>query len=133
MGTLKSFLESKSITAAQIAVTSNRVELPDLESRSLLVKRAAQRRVKDTGSKKFSEKYSEHGITKPATAGRAVSEQQVKAAIEDKAISRKARAKILRAVNVILTKKNEPAADMKALFEGVAARAGKKPAVAEKK
>jgi hypothetical protein len=129
MGTFKSFLESKSITAAQIAVTSHRVELPDLESRSLLVKRAAKRRVKETADKK----YAELNLDKPKTMGRPVSEQQIVAAMNDKEVSRKARAKILRAVNAILTKKNQPAADMKVLFEGSKARAGKKPATAEKK
>jgi predicted rRNA methylase YqxC with S4 and FtsJ domains len=48
-------------------------------------------------------------------------------------VARKVRAKILRAVNAILVKKGEPAADMKALFEGSKARAGKKPVVADKK
>ena len=43
------------------------------------------------------------------------------------------RSKILRAVNTILAKKGQPAADMKALFEGTKARAGKKKVEEKKK
>lgn len=129
MGTFKSFLESKSITAAQIATTSRRIELSDQASRELLVKRVAKRRVKETADKK----YAELNLEKPKTLGRGISLNQVQAVLADREISRKARTKILRAVNAILTKKNQPAADMKALFEGNKARAGKKPATAEKK
>jgi hypothetical protein len=129
MGTFKTFLESKSITPAQLAATSKRIELPDLESRQLLVKRAAKRRVKETAAKK----YSELDIAKPKTAGRGISQQQIEAALAEKEVSRKARGKILRAVNAILVKKSEPATDMKVLFEGTKARAGKKPEKADKK
>jgi hypothetical protein len=129
MGSFKSFIESKGITAAQVATTSRRVEAYDETSRVLLAKRTTKRRVKETSDKK----YADLGIAKPATSGRGVSQQQIELAVADKAISRKLRGKILRAVNVILAKKSEPAADMKVLFEGTKARAGKKPQVAEKK
>jgi hypothetical protein len=129
MGSFKSFIESKGITAAQVATTSRRIEAYDETSRTLLVKRASKRRVKETADKK----YAELNLAKPATAGRGISQQQVEAAIADKELSRKARAKILRAVNVILTKKNEAAADMKGLFEGLKARVGKKPQTAADK
>jgi hypothetical protein len=129
MGHFKSFVESKGITAAQIATTSRRIEAVDDASRTALEKRAAKRRDKDTATKK----YAELNLAKPATSGRGISAKQVEAAIAEKEVSRKARGKILRAVNVILAKKSEPAADMKVLFEGTKARAGKKPAVAEKK
>ena len=129
MGSFKSFIESKGITPAQLASTSRRIEASDLAARVLLVKRADKRRVKETADKK----YAELGLDKPGTSGRGISQQQVELAMADREVSRKARSKILRAVNVILAKKSEPAADMKALFEGVKARAGKKPQTAEKK
>ncbi len=129
MGTFKSFIESKGITAAQLATTSNRIEASDLAGRTLLVKRAAKRRVKETADKK----YAELNLEKPKTSGRGINTQQIELAIADKEISRKSRSKILRAVNVILAAKKQDAADMKVLFEGTKARAGKKPAVAEKK
>ena len=56
-----------------------------------------------------------------------------KAARDARYAARKARGKILRAVNVILAKKSQPAADMKALFEGTKARVGKKPEKADAK
>jgi hypothetical protein len=129
MGTFKSFIESKGITAAQLATTSNRIEAADLASRTLLVKRAAKRRVKETADKK----YAELNLDKPKTSGRGINTQQIELAIADKEISRKSRSKILRAVNVILAAKKQDAADMKVLFEGTKARAGKKPAAPEKK
>jgi hypothetical protein len=129
MGQFKSFVESKGITVAHIAITSNRVEAADDVARTALEKRAAKRRDKDSATKK----YAELNLAKPATSGRGISAKQVEAALAEKEISRKARGKILRAVNTILAKKSEPAADMKALFEGTKARAGKKPVVPEKK
>lgn len=129
MGSFKSFIESKGITAAQVATTSRRIEAYDETSRGLLVKRASKRRVKETADKK----YVDLGLAKPDTSGRGISQQQIEAAMADKELSRKARAKILRAVNVILAKKSEPAADMKGLFEGLKARAGKKPQTAADK
>lgn len=129
MGSFKSFIESKGITATQLATTSSRIEAYDLASRELVVKRIQKRRVKETADKK----YAELGIAKPATSGRGISLQQIELALADKELSRKARGKILRAVNVILAKKSESAADMKVLFEGTKARVGKKPQTAEKK
>lgn len=129
MGQLKSFVESKGITVAQIIVASSRIEASTEASRTLLEKRAAKRRDKDTATKK----YAELDLAKPATSGRGISAKQVEAALGEKEVSRKARGKILRAVNVILAKKSQPAADMKALFEGTKARAGKKPEKADAK
>lgn len=123
MGTLKTFLDSKSISTAQVVTTSRRIELYDHESRTLLVKRATKRRDKDTAAKK----YAELNIAKPAQLGRGVTENQLTAAIGDQPVPRKVRTKIFRAVNAILAKKGQPVADFKALFEGSAAKAGKKP------
>ena len=129
MGQLKSYVESKGITVAQVVITSSRIEASDDASRTALEKRAAKRRDKDSATKK----YADLNLAKPATTGRGISAKVVEAAMAEKEVSRKARAKILRAVNVILAKKSQPAADMKALFEGTKARAGKKPEKAETK
>jgi hypothetical protein len=129
MGTFQSFLESKGITPKQIAITSRRIETFDAEGRALMQKRWGKRTNKETADKK----YAELDIAKPRQMGRGVSEQAVSAAAKDALVSRKVRSKILRAVNTILAKKGQPAADMKALFEGTRARVGKKPAAEKKK
>jgi hypothetical protein len=129
MGTFQTFLSSKSITPKQIAITSRRVETFDEASRDLMQKRWNKRHTKETADKK----YAELNIGKPAQAGRGVTEKQVTAASKDVPVARKVRSKILKAVNAIVTKKGEPAVDMKALFEGSKARAGKKPATDDKK
>ena len=129
MGTFQTFLTSKSITPKAIATTSKRIEAFDEKARTLMGKRWSKRRDKETAAKK----YVELDIGKPAQHGRGVSEKQINLAAKDVAVARKVRSKIMRAVNTILAKKGEPAADMKVLFEGAKARAGKKPVVAEKK
>lgn len=129
MGTFQTFLAAKSITPKSIAITSKRIESFDETSRTLMGKRWGKRKNKEMATKK----YAELEIAKPVQFGRGVSEKQVVSASKDALLTRKVRAKILRAVNAILTKKGQPAADMKVLFEGVKARVGKKPEVAEKK
>ena len=79
MGSFKSFIESKGITAAQVATTSRRIEAYDEAARGLLVKRAAKRRVKETSDKK----YADLGLAKPGTSGRGISQQQVELAMAD--------------------------------------------------
>ena len=129
MGTFQTFLASKSITPKSIAITSKRIEAFDETSRDLMGKRWNKRKVKETADKK----YAELNIAKPAQYGRGVTEKQIAAAAKDVAVTRKVRGKILKAVNVMLTKKGQPAVDMKGLFEGVAARVGKKPEAPVKK
>jgi hypothetical protein len=129
MGTFQEFLSSKSITPKHIAITSRRIEAFDEASRALMGKRWSKRHTKETADKK----YAELSIGKPAQHGRGVSEKQVHNAAKDTAVARKVRSKILKAVNVILAKKGQPAAEMKTLFEGTKARAGKKPETADKK
>lgn len=129
MGTFQTFLASKSLTPKSIAITSKRIESFDETSRDLMGKRWSKRKDKESATKK----YAELNIAKPAQLGRGVSEKQINLAAKDLLITRKVRAKILRAVNTILVKKGQPATDMKVLFEGVKARAGKKPEVVEKK
>ncbi len=129
MGTFQTFLSDKGITAKQIATTSKRIEAFDDTSRALMGKRWKKRTNTETATKK----YAELDIGKPAQHGRGITEQQVVSASKDVAVARKARSKILKAVNAILTKKGQAAVDMKALFEGTKARAGKKPVTADKK
>ena len=124
MGTLKTFLDSNSITPKAIYTTSRRIETSSGDDRTLLVKRAAKRRGKDTAAKK----YEELEIGKPTAMGRGVSEAQILAAVEDKDVSRKVRTKIFRAVNVILKSAKKPEVEFKAMFEGSKARVGPKPA-----
>jgi len=128
MGTLKTFLESKSITPKAVATASKRIEAHDATAHTLLVKRAAKRRDKAAEGKK----YAELNLEKPKTMGRGVTERQVEAAVAEKLVARKVRSKILRAVNAILATKKQGAADMKALFEGTKARVGAKPVAAAK-
>lgn len=123
MGTFADFLTAKKISPKQIAITSKRIESSDTASRALLQKRWGKRKNKETADKK----YAELDIAKPAQLGRGISEKQVIAASKDLEVSRKARTKIVKAVNAILTAKKEAAVDHKALFEGTKARAGKKP------
>ncbi|MBL9037787.1 MAG: hypothetical protein JNG84_04655 [Archangium sp.] len=123
MGTLKIFLDGKSITPKHIVSTSQRIEGLVLAERAILVKRVAKRKDKEQATKK----YDELNLTKPKGLGRGVSAAQLDAALGDKAVPKKVRTKIHRAVNAILTKKGQPAADFKALFEGSTAKAGKKP------
>jgi hypothetical protein len=127
MGTLKTFLDSKSLTTKHVVIASRRVEAHDATSRENLVKRVAKRRNKDTATKK----YAELSLAKPKL-GRGVTAKQVEAALADKPVARKVRTKIFNAVNALLAKKGGPV-EFKALFEGSAARAGKKPKEAAKK
>lgn len=127
MGTLKSFLDSKGITEKQLIHVSGRLETFGDADRALMVKRAEKRRNKELAAKK----YAELELAKPKAMGRPLTSLQLSAAVADKPVARKVRSKILRAVNHVLSKKSQPAADMKALFEGTKARVGKK--VEEKK
>lgn len=129
MGTFQSFLESKGITPKQVAITSRRIETRDEAGRALMQKRWVKRTTKETADKK----YAELNIDKPKQMGRGVTEKAVASAAKDTPVARKVRSKILRAVNTILAKKGQPAADMKALFEGTKARAGKKKVEEKKK
>ncbi len=129
MGTFQTFLSSKSITPKQLAITSRRIETFDEPARALMQKRWGKRHNKELATKK----YAELEMAKPASLGRGVTEKQVLAASKDALVTRKVRTKILRAVNTILVKKGQPAADMKTLFEGTPARVGKKIVVEKKK
>ncbi len=122
MGTLKTFVDSKGITEKHVLFASNRTEQGGNASRKLRDARVKKRRSKELAEKK----YAELNLAKPKTM-RGLSSQQWKAALADKPMSTRVRAKILRAVNAVLSTKKQAAVDMKALFEGTTVRAGKKP------
>ena len=119
MGTLKTFVDSKGITPKAISLASRRVEAGGNEARSGQSARSKKRRLK------MDKPYVELGMLKPKS-DRALSESQVAGALSDKPLPKKVRAKVLRAINALLATKKQPAVDMKALFEGVAAKPGKK-------
>jgi hypothetical protein len=137
MGTLKSFFDAHKLTSSAVAITSKRVETYDNTSRTLMVKRFAKRSdkefIKRVGKDTAAKKYAEGNIEKPKQMGRGVTQKAVDQALAEKPVSRKTRTKIFKSVNTILTGKKQPAIEMKALFEGSKARAGKKPVVAAKK
>lgn len=127
MGTLKTFLDSKKITTAQLVLVSGRIEASDAADKKLMVARFARRQSKDIANvKDFSKKYSDANIAKPKTSGRGLNAISLNNALADRPVARKVRGKIFRAVNHILTSKKEAAVDMKALFEGTAVKVGKK-------
>lgn len=119
MSTLKTFIDGKGITTQAIAITSRRLEAFGDNDWTLRDQRAAKRRNEP------EKKYAEANLAKPKS-GRGVSLKVVEQAVAGKPVTRKSRAKILAAVNALLAKKKQGAADMKALFEGTAMRAGKK-------
>lgn len=121
MATLKTFLDGKSITSEHLYLTSRRIEAGDNDSRALLLKRAQKRGSKETAAKK----YEELGLAKPKNMGRGLTEASIAIALAGKQQPRKVRAKVLRAVNAILTHKKQTPVDMKALFEGVPMQKGK--------
>ena len=125
MGTLKTFIDSKGITPKAISLASRRVEAGGNEARSAQSARSKKRRLK------MDKPYAELNMPKPKS-DRALSESQVTGAVNDKPLPKKVRAKVLRAINALLATKKQPAVDMKALFEGVVAKPGKKAKEAAK-
>ena len=125
MGTLKTFIDSKGITPKAIFVASRRVEAGGNEARSAQSARTKKRRLK------IDKPYAELNLAKPKS-DRPLSDTQIASAVNDKPLPKKVRAKVLRAINALLASKKQPAVDMKAIFEGVAAKPGKKPKEAAK-
>lgn len=126
MGTFQSFIETKKLSIDDLTRASARIELHSREDRAKLLARASKRNRKDAEGKS----YTELGLESPKTSGRPLSAAQLRSAMADKPVARKARSKILRAVNAVLTKRKEAAVDSAALFADIKPRAGKKPAEA---
>ncbi len=119
MGTLKTYIDSKGITSKAIAIASRRVEAGGNEARSAQSARTKKRRLTKEKT------YAELNLAKPKS-DRALSQSQVDGALNDKPLPKKVRAKVLRAINAVLATKKETAIEMKAIFEGVAVKPGKK-------
>lgn len=119
MGTFQQFLDSQKLSPAVLLRRSRQLETHTDDDRVLKRKRATRRRDKEQQQKP----YAELGLGKPRS-GRGLSEQQLTAALKDKPLSPRVRAKLVRAVNALLTKAGAAAVDAKALFGDVPARVG---------
>lgn len=115
MGAFADFLNEKKIETTDIVRASQRVEKRGTDDRTLSIARANKR------AKDKDKSYAEAELAKPRS-GRGVSPMQVQTALNDKPVPPRVRAKLVRAVNAILTsKKQEPVAHP-ALFGDVTAR-----------
>lgn len=117
MGAFADVLKQHGIATPQLVAKSNEVEALQDEDLALVAKRAEKR------AKTPDQGYDKLGIAKPRT-GRGVTKLQVEAALADKPIPRRARAKALRAVNAMLKAKGKDAVDIKTLFAKVESRRG---------
>src|SRR4051812_24666939 len=125
MGTLKTFIDSKGITPKAIFVASRRTEAGGNDARSAQSARTKKRRLNKEKT------YAELNLAKPKS-DRPLSDAQIASAVSDKPLPKKVRAKVLRAINALLASKKQPAVEMKAIFEGTAAKPGKKAKEAPK-
>ena len=119
MGAFKQLLADHQLTPEALQRLSHQLEAWQEEDKALARERFEKRRDKERKDKP----YAELGIGKPRS-GRGVSEQQLKAALEDVPLPTKVRGKLLRVVNAALEKKGAKPVDMKALFGEVLARKG---------
>jgi hypothetical protein len=124
MSTFSDFLKSKNIPDAQIIGVSNAAESLTPADRILLAKRAEAR--------KAEKKYTEDNIEKPRS-GRGVKIESLTEAHEGKALPRKVRSKIVKAINTILTRRGQEAAKIDQIFGKGGLKVGKKPVKAVKK
>ena len=121
MGTFQQFLTDKQIDTTVLVRLSAQLETHTDADHTLRQKRWAKRRDKDNQAKS----YAELDIGKPRS-GRGVSPQQLQAALEDKPLPPRVRAKIARAVNAVLTKKGAEPVASGALFGDSKPRTGAK-------
>ena len=115
MSALSSFLESKNLKSESLFWASERIERQGDEDKKLAVARAEKRAKKDAAGGE--------PIAKPKS-GRGFSRKQLAAALAGQALTKKARAKVLRAVNVALEKAKQPAVTMKDVFGEEKAKVG---------
>jgi hypothetical protein len=124
MSALSSFLESKKITVGSLLAASNRLEARGPEDHELARAREAARRDKKEGAAP---------VAKPKS-GRGVSKKIVDAALAGTSITRKARAKILRAAShLVVEKLKEAAPTMKDVFGDEKPKVGESKGKKEKK
>lgn len=121
MGTFQQFLTDKQLDTTALVRLSAQLEAHTDADQALRQKRWAKRRDKDQQAKT----YAELDIGKPKS-GRGVSSRQLQAALEDRPLPPRVRAKITRAVNALLTKKGAAPVASGALFGEIKPRAGAK-------
>ena len=107
MSALGTFLESKKITVGSLLAASNRLETRSPEDHALVLARVEAKKNKKEGAAP---------IAKPKS-GRGVSKKIVDVALAGGAITKRARAKILRAAtHLVVEKQKEAAPTVKDLF-----------------
>jgi hypothetical protein len=115
MSALSTFLESKKITVGSLLAASNRLETRTPEDHALVLARVDAKKNKKEGAAP---------IAKPKS-GRGVSKKIVDVAVAGGAITKRARAKILRAAShLVVEKKKEAAPTMKDVFGDEPAKKG---------
>jgi hypothetical protein len=115
MSALGSFLESKSIKTGALLAASRRLEARTPADHELVLKRDEKKRTKKEGGEP---------IAKPRS-GRGLSKKQLDAALAGKGLTKRARAKTLRALTALLEKAKQPAPTIKDVFGEEKALAGK--------
>lgn len=115
MGTFSDLLASRGISDKQLFWRSQSIERSRDADASLLRQRR-EARAKGQGGK-----YE--GIDKPAS-GRGLSLKEIRAAMDDRSLPRKARGKLLRAVNAEIEKRKGEKVDVRTLFGAVPGRHG---------
>ena len=111
MTKLSDYLQKHKIDARRVLSTSRRVEGLQPEDRAV---RLARAQVKE-GENKDNEKLKELAQNK-RRSGRAVTRPTLDRALSGKPITRKARARVVRAVNAVLTAKGKGEANAADLF-----------------
>ena len=115
MSALSTFLESKKITVGSLLAASNRLEARSPEDHALVIARVDAKKNKKEGAAP---------IAKPKS-GRGVSKKIIDAALAGGSITKRARAKILRAAShLVVEKKKEAAPTMKEVFGEEVAKKG---------
>jgi hypothetical protein len=122
MSSLAAFLESKKLKSEAVYWASTRIEARSEEDHKLATARAAKKEKKDPAAE---------AIAKPKS-GRGFSRKQLETALAGKAITRRARAKVLRSINALLEKAKQPAATMKDVFGEEKPQVGKSKVAVKK-
>jgi hypothetical protein len=125
MGAFADFINQHKITADALVKASAKAEEASEKDLELLSKRAEKR------AKQADVTYDKAGLAKPKS-GRGVSALLVGKALEGKALPKRVRGKLVRAVNAVLGGKGEAATTAK-LFAKEGVKYGKKPKAKKKK
>jgi hypothetical protein len=123
MSALSAFLESKKLKSESIFWASARIESRGEEDHKLAQARAERKAKKDPAAAPVAKPKSGRGFTR----------KQLADALAGKALPKRARAKVLRSINALLEKTQQPAATMKDVFGEDAIKAGESKGPAKKK